>query len=83
MTGRLREPPTHSFDLGIMKNFRITERVKFQFINNWINATNTPQWFGSTGTCNSASKSCFGQIAGFQNQSNYPRQIQFAGRVTF
>jgi len=83
VTGRLREPPTHSFDFGIMKNFRITERVKFQFINNWINATNTPQWFGSTGNCNSASKSCFGQIGGYQTQSNYPRQIQFAGRVTF
>lgn len=83
ITGRLREPPTHSFDFGFMKNFRITERVKLQFINNWINATNTPQWFGSTGACNTASKSCFGQIAGFQTQSNYPRQIQFAGRISF
>jgi hypothetical protein len=83
ITGRLREPPTHSFDLGIQKNFRITERVKFQLINNWINATNTPQWFGSTGACNTASKSCFGQIAGFQTQSNYPRQVQIAGRITF
>jgi hypothetical protein len=83
ITGRLREPPTHSFDFGLVKNFRITERVKFQLINNWINATNTPQWFGSTGACNTASKSCFGQIAGFQTQSNYPRQVQFAGRVTF
>lgn len=83
ITGRLREPPVHSFDLGIMKNFRITERVTFKFINNWINATNTPQWFGSVSSCATASKSCFGQIAGFQTQSNYPRQIQFAGRVTF
>jgi hypothetical protein len=83
VTGRLREPPIRNFDLGIMKNFRITERVKFQFINNWVNAFNTPQWYGSTGNCNSASKSCFGQIAGYQTQSNYPRQIQFAGRVTF
>jgi hypothetical protein len=83
VTGRLREPPTHSFDFGLMKNFRITERVTLQFINNWVNATNTPQWYGSTGSCNAISKSCFGQIAGFQTQSNYPRQIQFAGRVIF
>lgn len=82
-TGRLREPPIHNFDLGLMKNFRITERVTFQFINNWVNAMNTPQWYGSTGNCASASKSCFGQIAGYQSQSNYPRQIQFAGRVRF
>ncbi|MCX6625936.1 MAG: hypothetical protein NTY38_33705, partial [Acidobacteria bacterium] len=83
ITGRLREPPTHSFDMGLMKNFRITERIKLQVINNWINATNTPQWFGSTSACNTASKSCFGQIAGFQTQSNYPRQVQVAGRITF
>jgi hypothetical protein len=83
VTGRLREPPTHSFDFGLMKNFRISERVTLQFINNWVNATNTPQWYGSTGSCNAISKSCFGQIAGFQTQSNYPRQIQFAGRVIF
>ncbi|MEN6606294.1 MAG: carboxypeptidase regulatory-like domain-containing protein, partial [Bryobacteraceae bacterium] len=30
MTGRLRTPPIHNFDLGLMKNFQITERVKFQ-----------------------------------------------------
>lgn len=83
ITGRLREPPVHNFDLGLMKNFRITERLRLQFINNWINAFNTPQWYGSTGSCNTASKSCFGQIAGFQTQSNYPRQIQLAGRITF
>lgn len=83
ISGRLREPPVHNFDLGIMKNFRITERVKFQFINNWINAFNTPQWFGSTGNCNTASKSCFGQIANYQTQSNLPRQIQLAGRIIF
>ena len=83
ITGRLREPPVHNFDLGLMKNFRITERVKFQFINNWINAFNTPQWYGSVGNCNTPSKSCFGQIAGFQTQSNLPRQIQLAGRISF
>jgi len=66
-----------------MKNFRITERVKFQLINNWINATNTPQWWGGSGACATASKSCFGQIAGFANQANYARQIQFAGRISF
>ncbi|MFN0169915.1 MAG: carboxypeptidase regulatory-like domain-containing protein [Bryobacteraceae bacterium] len=82
-TGRLREPPVHSFDLGIMKNFRITERFKFQFINNWVNAFNTPQWYGSTGNCATTSKSCFGQIANYHTQSNLPRQVQFAGRIIF
>ncbi len=83
ISGRLREPPVHNFDLGIMKNFRLTERVKFHFVNNWVNAFNTPQWYGSTQNCNTASKGCFGQIANYHTQSNLPRQIQFAGRVTF
>ncbi len=83
ITGRLREPPVHSFDLGLMKNFRINDRFTFQLINNWINATNTPQWYGSTGNCNTPSKSCFGQISPFQTQSNLPRQVQIAGRLIF
>ena len=66
-----------------MKNFRSTERVKFQFVDNWIDATNTPRWRKSTGTCKTASKSCFGQIPNQQTQSNLPRQIQLAGRITF
>ena len=66
-----------------MKNFRSTERVKFQFVNNWIDATNTPRWRGFTRTCATAPKSCFGQIPNQQTQSNLPRQIQWAGRITF
>lgn len=83
ITGRLREPPTYSIDFGIGKNFPVTGRVKFQSVNDWINAINTPQWYGSTGTCNTASKSCFGQIANQQTQSNLPCQIQLAGRITY
>ena len=83
ISGRLREPPTHLFDLGLMKNFRIREKVTFQLINNWVNATNTPLWFGATGSCNTPSKSCFGQISPFHVQSNLPRQVQIAGRILF
>ncbi len=81
--GDLRLPPIHNFDLAIAKNFKITERVNFEFMNNWVNAFNTPQWFSAPGGCSSASATCFGRIAGFQTQTNLPRQIQLAGKITF
>jgi hypothetical protein len=81
--GDLRLPPIHNFDLSVAKNFRITERVGFEFMNNWVNAFNTPQFFSAPGSCSSPSATCFGRIAGYQTQSNLPRQIQLAGKVTF
>ncbi|MGC8793350.1 MAG: carboxypeptidase regulatory-like domain-containing protein [Bryobacteraceae bacterium] len=83
ITGRLRTPPIHNFDLGVTKNNRITERVNFQVMGLFINAFNTPQWWNGPSGCSSPSQSCFGQIAGFHTQTNLPRQIQLAGRITF
>ncbi|MCC7496096.1 MAG: carboxypeptidase regulatory-like domain-containing protein [Bryobacterales bacterium] len=81
--GDLRVPPIHNFDLAVAKDFKITERVNFEFMNNWVNAFNTPQWYSTPGGCASASALCFGRIAGFQTQTNLPRQIQLAGKITF
>lgn len=81
--GDLRLPPIHNFDLAVAKSFKITERVSFEFMNNWVNAFNTPQWFSAPGGCSSASATCFGRIAGFQTQTNLPRQIQLAGKINF
>lgn len=81
--GDLRLPPIHNFDLAVAKSFKITERVTFEFMNNWVNAFNTPQWFSAPGGCSSASATCFGRIAGFQTQTNLPRQIQLAGKINF
>jgi hypothetical protein len=78
----VRLPGTANYDLSVFKSFRITERVKFVFMNNWVNATNTPQWWTAYG-CNSITSPCFGKIAGQTDQSNYARQIQIAGRLTF
>ncbi len=83
ITGRLRLPPIDNFDLGATKTVRITERVTFEFMTNWVNAFNTPQWFSPPTACTSPSASCFGKIANFQTQTNLPRQIQLAGRLKF
>ncbi|MCC6392938.1 MAG: carboxypeptidase regulatory-like domain-containing protein [Bryobacterales bacterium] len=83
INGNLRRPPVHNFDLGITKNNKITERVNFQIMGLFINAFNTPQFWDGPTSCSSPAQTCFGQIAGYNTQSNLPRQIQLAGRVTF
>ncbi len=81
--GRVRVPYIHDFNLGLFKSFNITENVKFTFMTNWINAFNTPQFWNPPGSCTSISSLCFGKIAGYQTQTNLPRNIQLAGRITF
>ncbi len=82
--GHVRTPGVHNLDFGVFKTFRITERVKFIFMNNWINGLNTPQFDTLPGSsCYNRSSSSFGQIAGCVAQTNPARQIQIAGRLVF
>jgi outer membrane receptor protein involved in Fe transport len=82
--GHIRMPDIASYDLGVFKSFKITERVKFVFMNNWINATNTPQFFGNpTSSCEAITASCFGKISGYTGQTNQARQIQLGGKIEF
>ena len=46
-------------------------------------AFNHPQSFSGPTACSSPSASCFGRIAGYQAQTNYPRQVQVGAKVTF
>jgi hypothetical protein len=82
--GQLRGPGVHNVDYSIFKTFKITERVKFVFMTNFVNGFNSPQFYGSlsSGT-NITAPSTFGKIAGVTSQTNTPRQIQLAGKITF
>ncbi|HQR33134.1 MAG TPA: TonB-dependent receptor [Blastocatellia bacterium] len=80
--GSLRNPPIRNFDLSAFKTFGITETVKLQFRAELINAMNTPQWFNGPVT-NPASGN-FGRIGqGATSQSNLPRFVQLALKLTF
>ncbi|MFN7927689.1 MAG: TonB-dependent receptor [Blastocatellia bacterium] len=80
--GHLRNPPIRNFDLSAFKTFSITETIKLQFRAELINAMNTPQWFNGPVT-NPASGN-FGKIAaGATAQSNLPRFVQLALKLTF
>lgn len=75
--GVVEGPGFNRFDIGIHRNFRIVERLNFQFraeafnaLNHTnVNSVNTS--IGSSGT--------FGEVTGYRD----PRIVQFAGRFEF
>ncbi len=78
----LRSPSTYQLNLGLTKNFAVTERFKIQFRTEFFNVFNTPQLGGpNTDLGNSDPVFGFGTIRGTQAFSN--RQIQFGLRLEF
>jgi hypothetical protein len=79
-TGRdlpyLRGPGIFNLDASLFRNFKLTERLNFQFRTEWFGATNTPH-FGNPNT--TITSNAFGQISSSTGQ----RQIWFAGVVSF
>src|SRR5262249_16569790 len=74
--GVIRGPSYTSWDVGIFKNFRVTERSQLQFRSEWFNAFNNVN-FGNPNT--SLLTSTFGQISSAADA----RQIQFGLKLTF
>ena len=74
--GTINGPGLGVLDAGVFRNFRIWERVNFQFRAEALNATNHT----NVQTVNtSSSSSLFGQITGYRDA----RIVQFAGKITF
>jgi len=75
--GVIRTPGFFNIDASLMKNFRVTEKLRTQFrletLNtlNWVN----PSGFAST----NITSTVFGQISSFRA----PRRIQLALKFTF
>jgi hypothetical protein len=76
----LRNQRFLKLDLGISKNFRIREGMKFQFRVDAINALNKP-YFGSNTLGLNPASATFGFTAAPVRQP--PRDIQIGGRFTF
>jgi hypothetical protein len=85
----LRGPGFFDLDTGLLRNFRITERVSFQFRVNAFAVTNTPN-FGNPNT--NLSNPNFGVITGTASGPQFSseagnltgqRTIWFAGKVIF
>lgn len=73
----VRQSGINNFDISLLKNTRITERIRFQARVEFFNAMNHPT-FGAANT--TPGNTNFGKVT---SQSNLPRQIQFAGRLIF
>jgi hypothetical protein len=77
----IRLPRIDNLDMSVMKYNRITERVNLIFRTDFLNATNTPEFYsGMNMDVNSAN---FGRIAGVTDQSNLPRVIQMSLKLQF
>ena len=74
--GTVRGPGLTGWDLGVMKNFHITESKYLQFRSEFLNFTNTPIFLAPN---RSVTSSQFGQITGSQGERN----IQFALKLYF
>ena len=87
----LRQPGINNFDLGLGKQFAITERLRIQIKADAFNAFNHHQYAGDVGGLlvagsggnaaidNNVNDSKFGLIT----QSSKSREYQFSGKVTF
>ena len=76
-----RRPPIRNLDLSVIKNTKLTERFGLQFRTDFLNATNTPQFFN--GPINDVNNGLFGRISGAQPQTNLPRFVQLSLYLQF
>ena len=74
--GTINGPGFGRFDAGVFRNFKIAERLNFQFRAEALNATNHTN-VQSVST--SATSGLFGQVTGYRDA----RIMQFAGKFTF
>ena len=74
--GTIDGPGFGSLDAGVFRNFRIAERLSFQFRAEALNATNHTN---VQSVITSATSSLFGQVVGYRDA----RIMQFAGKFTF
>jgi hypothetical protein len=77
----IRNPRIDNLDLSLLKYTRISGRVDLVIRGDFLNATNTPQFFN--GPVTDINNPNFGRIAGAMDQSNLPRFIQLSMKLRF
>jgi hypothetical protein len=77
-------PGYHTWDMGMMKDFKMTERAKFEFRADVFNLLNHPQFTNSSYDTNFSDVKPDGSIYGTaQARLGSEREMQFALRITF
>ena len=78
--GSFYGPPLFSWDMGIFKNTRITERINTQFRAEFFNIFNQVNFSNPVSTVSSGG---FGTITSVSSSAGEPRIIQFGLKVSF
>ncbi len=79
---QIRLPEVTDLELSFQKTTQIKERYTLKFRADFINATNTTQWFNN-GPDTTATDPAFGAFANFTTPSNDPRVIMLSLRFSF
>jgi hypothetical protein len=74
--GIISNPGLVNFDVSVLKNFSVRERIRIQFRTEFFNVTNTP-FFGGPGTV--LGTPTFGKIT----SAGDPRVVQLGLKVVF
>lgn len=77
----VRVPGIRNLDLALMKRTALTERVILTFRSEFMNATNSPQFYN--GPILDVNSGNFGRISGALDQTNLPRFIQLSLKLQF
>jgi len=90
---QFRGPGFHRLDFSLFKEFRTTERTRFEFRAEFFNLTNHPNFsipgfngngvVAAPGSLDYSSPSTFGKISSTRDGSNDQREIQFALKFYF
>lgn len=75
-------PGFHRFDLGLMKQFHITESKYFELRGSFFNLTNTPN-FALPGSLTFTNPKNFSQITATRDSPDDPREIQLGLKFYF
>jgi len=73
----LRSATYNTWDMSVLKNTKIHERISFQFRAEFLNAFNHPTFSAPNTTVTNAA---FGQVTG---EDTWPRYIQFGFKVIY
>lgn len=75
-------PGFHRFDLGLIKQFHISETKYFEFRASFFNLTNTPN-FAIPGSLNFNSPNTFSRITATRDNPDDPREVQLGLKFYF
>jgi hypothetical protein len=77
----VRNPRVNEVNIGVFKNFQVTERVQLQYRFELFNAFNHVRFGSNNDDWRDPTKSGFGKIPAIQQ--NQPRQVQMALKLSF